>query len=95
MRLRPIRLVVSGTPWYRALTWSYPLDDGKTYSIPTHGMTAIGTLADGSPAKHVFEVLRFGVKRSADNKNVRVVGKADYQTHTIKRWIPTYKVHSF
>ena len=44
---------------------------------------------------YTFEVLRFGVHRPKRDSEPRMVGIIGYETHTIRRWIPTYKVHSF
>lgn len=94
MALRAIRLVVGGVPLNRALTWSYPHGDGQIYVIPTYRMIMIGTDVDKKPMSQTFEVLRFGVHRTTKNLQPRIVGIARAEGHTIKRWIPNYKVHS-
>ena len=40
-----------------------------------------------------YNVLRFGVQ-CKDSKTAAVVGLADYQTHIIQAWLPSYRVHS-
>jgi hypothetical protein len=42
-----------------------------------------------------YEVIRFGVNRKTPTSSPVIVGLAQKQTHTIKRWIKTYSVHSF
>ncbi len=95
MQLRSISLTVGGTPIGQAVTWSYPNSDGKIYVIPTYALTLEGSDASHQRVTHTFEVLRFGVHRRTTQAKPTVVGLAHRQTHTIKRWIPTYKVHSF
>ncbi|QNQ11037.1 hypothetical protein [Sphingomonas alpina] len=91
---RPIRIVVGGTVVGSSLTWAYPKGDLLgNFRIPTYRMTVSGTDAAGRPKAVAFEVLRFGVQ-SKDGRSAQVVGLADAQTHTIKQWIPTYRVHS-
>ena len=92
--IRKIHMNVGSTPIGKAITWSYPHDDGNTYEIPTYKLTVSGTDDKGNPASKDYEVFRFGVQRKTATSSARVVGLADLQTHTIKKWIPTYEVHS-
>lgn len=92
MALNTIRLVVGGKPWKRAQTFAYPVPDGRIYSIPTYPLT-VSAPASGMRTE-VFEVLRFGVHRTKRDPSPKIVGIAGYEVHTIKRWIPTYRVHS-
>lgn len=93
--IRKIQMNVGGTPIGKAITWSYPYDKDKIrFVIPTYKLTVSGTNDSGLPQSRDFEVFRFGVQRETPTSSARVVGLADLQTHTIKRWIPTYKVHS-
>jgi hypothetical protein len=52
-----------------------------------------GSDANGIGVFQEFPVFRFGIY-CPDGKRVSVVGLANHQTHTIKRWISTYIVHS-
>nr|MBP7512614.1 hypothetical protein [Bacteroidia bacterium] len=91
--LRPITLIVGRNPIGKALTWSYPYDNGKIYEIPTYQLTVSGSTPSGTKVIKNFEVIRFGV--NGDSKgNLSMVGLADYQTYIIKKWISDYKVHS-
>lgn len=94
MRLRPIRLTVGAMPIGEAYTWSYPHGDGKIYVIPTYQLTVNGTSKVGTTVKLDFEVLRFGIHRTVANPTPRTVGISSLHTYTIRRWIPTYRVHS-
>ena len=60
---------------------------------PKRKCVVTGTDNAGKGVMEKFKVMRFGVQ-SKDGKTARVVGLADYQTHIIKTWIPTYRVHS-
>jgi len=95
MSLRRIRLTVGAVPTGTAYTWSYPNSDGKVYVIPTYQMSVVGTDDKKAPVLRDFEVLRFGVHRTVANTTPRIVGMRNLQTYVIRRWIPTYKVHSF
>ncbi len=95
MSLRYIKLTVGSTPIGKAVTWSYPNHDGNFYVIPTYDMHVSGTNDSGRVSTKIFEVIRFGVHRRSTNSNVTVVGLADPQTHTIGKWIGSYKVHSY
>ncbi len=63
-----------------------------SYLIPTYRLTVTGTDGSGRHSVTPFEVFRFGVQ-SKDGRTAAVVGLADAQTHRIKSWIPTYRVH--
>ncbi|MFV0624979.1 hypothetical protein ACBY01_13355 [Sphingomonas sp. ac-8] len=52
-----------------------------------------GTNGAGRRVSTDFEVFRFGVS-CKDGRTANVVGLADQQTHVVKAWIPTYRVHS-
>jgi hypothetical protein len=95
MRLRPIRLTVESHPVGSAFTWSYPNSDGNIYVIPTYALTVVGRSESNVEVRRVFEVLRFGVHRTVGNPEPRVVGISQHDSYVIRRWIPTYKVHSF
>ena len=91
--MREIKMIVGAKPIGRAVTWSYPSDDGKLYEIPTYDMSVSGNDDAGAAKTAKFEVFRFGVLRRGRG-NARVVGLRNQQTHVIKMWIPTYEVHS-
>jgi hypothetical protein len=61
--------------------------------IATYKLTVAGTDSDRKPVTATFSVFRFGVE-SKDGRTAHVVGLADQQTHAIKAWDPTYRVHS-
>lgn len=92
--IRRIDLLVGSAVLGRAVTWSYPDDDGNLYEIPTYQLTVSGTLDNGLSRSKTFEVFRFGVQRKDASSPTRVVGLADQQTHVIKSWLPNYPVHS-
>lgn len=92
--MRRVRIDIGGKPVGEYPTWAYP--NGQTlgvYLVPVYACTVSGTDAAGKAVKENFQVLRFGVK-CTDGKTARSVGLAAQQTHTIKAWISTYKVHS-
>jgi hypothetical protein len=95
MSLRKIQLAVESRPVGTAYTWSYPNSDGKVYVIPTYRLTVDGHDSAGAPVRRLFDVLRFGVHRTQGNPTPRIVGISTHQRYVIRRWIPTYKVHSF
>jgi hypothetical protein len=95
MSLRKIRLTVGATGIGTAYTWSYPNSDNKVYVIPTYELKVVGRDDSGAPVERKFEVLRFGVHRTVANPTPRMVGITHFHTYVIRRWIPTYKVHSF
>lgn len=92
--VKSINILVTVTKIGIAHTWTYPHDNGKTYEIPTYKMVLSGTDNLGRPASRNFEVIRFGVTRNSPSSSPYTVGLADKQTHVIKQWLPTYKVHS-
>lgn len=57
-------------------------------------MTVSGIDSSGKRKERKFEVIRFGVQQKTPTSPAAVVGLAANQTHTVKRWIPTYQVHS-
>ena len=93
--MRRIKLNVGGVPVGKAVTWSYPNDDGNLYVIPTYNMKVEGLDDKGKFQSQTYEVIRFGVNRKTPTSSPVIVGLAQKQTHTIKRWIKTYSVHSF
>jgi hypothetical protein len=95
MRLRPIQLTVEATTIGSAVTWSYPYSDGKVYVIPTYAMTVAGQNSAGRSVVRTFEVIRFGVHRTPAHPTPYMVGLSQHHRYTIRRWIPTYKVHSY
>lgn len=95
MSLRQIELTVGATPVGTAHTWSYPSSDSRIYIVPTYGLTVVGRNDAGIEARRTFEVLRFGVHRTSARPTPYTVGLKEHHRYTIRRWIPTYKVHSF
>jgi hypothetical protein len=92
--MRPIRINVGGVAVGKINTWGYPNgDQSLLYTIPTYHMTVSGKDDSKKPVTKIYEVMRFGVS-CKDGTNATVVGLADDQTHRIKAWIPTYRVHS-
>jgi hypothetical protein len=92
--MRPVKISIGAKPLRDQRTWAYP--QGKAlgdFLIPVYDCLVEGTDAGGKSVQERFDVLRFGVKCD-DGKTASVVGLADQQSHTIKAWIPTYKVHS-
>lgn len=93
-RIRPIKILVGGTPLGKQITWAYPAGDALGfYMVPIYLCTVEGTDDTGASVKKTFQVLRFGVQ-SKNGVNAGVVGLAQRQTHVIKAWIPSYVVHS-
>ena len=92
--MRSVKLTVGGKAIGEGKTWAYPNGIGLgTYLIPIYELTVAGTDSKGKPVTEKFQVYRFGVQ-SKDGKTAHVVGLAEFQTHVIKTWDPTYKVHS-
>ncbi len=87
-------LTVTKTILGEGKTWAYPSGGGLgTFLIPIYKLVVNGT--DGSKqVTQDFPVFRFGVQ-CEDGVHAHVVGLAEKQTHTIKAWLGTYKVHSF
>ena len=92
--MRPVKLTVGASPIGFAQTWAYPAgSQHEFFKIPTYELTASGIDAAGKKASRTFEVLRFGVQGKA-GAPPRVVGLSEFQVHTIKAWLPDYRVHS-
>lgn len=92
--MRKVKILVSGTPVGQQHTWAYPHGESLgDYIVPVYCCTVQGVDDHGKAVLTKFNVLRFGVQ-SQDGKTASVVGLADYQTHTIKAWLPYYRVHS-
>ena len=92
--MRRVIITVGKAPVGEARTWAYP--EGSSlgyYLVPIYKLTVSGTDDRGGLVQETFEVLRFGVQ-CKDGRTAQVVGLADQQTHQIKAWIPTYRVHS-
>ena len=92
--MRKVKILVGGMPIGEQQTWAYP--NGQSlgrYLVPIYKCTVEGLDNAGKVVKVQFDVLRFGVLCN-DGKTASLVGLADYQTHVIKAWIPTYRVHS-
>jgi hypothetical protein len=92
--MRNITLTVGSKPLRDQKTWAYPAGNlGVYYWVPVYDLFVRGTDGAGMQAEFRFDVLRFGVQ-CTDRTTARVVGLAEHQVHVIKRWIPTYSVHS-
>ncbi len=92
--MRRVNISVGGVPTGEQRTWAYP--NGQAlgeFLIPIYKCIVSGYDDKGTPVRKPFDVLRFGVQ-CKDGKTAKVVGLADYQTHVIKAWLPTYRVHS-
>ena len=94
MAIREIKLTMGNSIVDYGITWSYPNSDGKTYELPIYRLTVEGADNAGNKATKSFDVYRFGVHRPSEKATARVVGLSSEQTHKIKAWIPTYRVHS-
>jgi hypothetical protein len=96
MPIRKITLLAGGSPIPGpAIVKSYPFYDAKTYSMPLYPLDVSGTSNEGRPQSRRFVILRFGIRKRDALSPVTVAGVVHAQTHVIKRWIPTYKVHSY
>jgi hypothetical protein len=62
MSVRTIQLTVGKYAIGRAVTWSYPDDDGKLYDLPTYDLLMEGTDDSSTAQSWRFEVFRFGVQ---------------------------------
>lgn len=92
--VRKVYMVVGGVPIGEATTWAYPNGSSLgNFLIPTYRLTVAGSDNTGQSVSQSFEVFRFGVQ-CKDGKTANVVGLSDRQTHKIKSWTPTYRVHS-
>jgi len=92
--MRQVKISVGGVLRGLQKTWAYP--NGKSLGLfltPYFDCFVDGTDDAGKTAREKFSVLRFGV-HCTDGKTATVVGLSDQQTHAIKAWIPTYRVHS-
>lgn len=92
--MRNVKILIGGTPMGEHRVGAYP--NGQLlgqFLVPFYNCFVEGTNNTGKAIKEQFNVLRFGVL-CKDGKNVSVVGLADFQTHIIKAWLPTYLVHS-
>lgn len=92
--MRKVSIIVGGNPVGEQRTWAYPSGQALgLFWVPVYDCYVHGLNDEGRSVRQGFKVLRFGVQ-CKDGKNAGVVGLSDLQTHTIKSWIPTYKVHS-
>ena len=92
--MRRVALTVGAISSREGKTWAYPNGASLgTFLIPMFPLTVNGKDSSGRAVTSTFPVFRFGVQ-SVDGKTAHVVGLADQQTHTIKAWLPTYRVHS-
>lgn len=98
--LRSINIRIVNEIVGKAVVWGYPRDDvpqkdiGPLYEVPTYRMVVTGTDERSKPAKREFEVIRFGVYQQTTKHKPSVVGLAKEQEYVIKKWLPTYSVHS-
>lgn len=98
--VRKITIDVTDETMATAVVWGYPRDDvpeddtGPLYEVPTYKLIVRGTMDNGQPAKREFEAIRFGVQQQTTKHQPRVVGLAKEQTHTVKKWLAHYAVHS-
>jgi hypothetical protein len=94
MSVRDMQMHVGSDGINWGYTWAYPAGSPSAkYRIPTYTMTVSGIDDAGNSQRRDFEVFRFGVKQDVDEQP-RIVGLADKQAHTIKLWLPEYRVHS-
>ncbi len=92
--MRNVTLIVGGEPIGEGPTWAYPAGAKLgLFIIPIYEMTVLGTDEKKAEVREKVPVFRFGV-HCTDGKTARVVGLKNHQVYHIKRWIPTYKVHS-
>lgn len=92
--MRKVMMGVGGAPQGEVKTWAYPAGQSLgVYVVPVYTLTVSGTAGNGRSVREQFNVLRFGVQ-STNGKTASCVGLAEYQSHKIKSWIPTYRVHS-
>lgn len=92
--MRNVTIEVGGQPTGQQKTWAYPRGQSLgLYTVPVYDCHVQGRDDSGRFVRERFSVLRFGVQ-SKDGKQASVVGLADLQTHVIKSWVPTYRVHS-
>ena len=92
--VRKVKIFIGGAPIGKQVTWAYPKGaELGNYLVPIYNCDVHGRNDSGTKIKESFNVLRFGV-HCKDGKTATVVGLAEYQTHVIKAWVPTYRVHS-
>jgi hypothetical protein len=92
--MRRVKMSVGAAPLREQRTWAYPNGEKLgQFLIPVYDCFVEGTDDDGTAVRERFDVLRFGV-HCPDGKSAGVVGLANQQTHTIKAWLPHYRVHS-
>jgi len=92
--MRTVEIKVGSTPGREFPTWAYPNGGHLGYfSVPSYSCVVTGRNDAGNSVLERFEVLRFGVL-CKDGKSPEVVGLADYQSHIIKAWVGSYRVHS-
>src|SRR5215471_219577 len=97
---RGISITIGGSPAGQAVTWSYPVWDGKYYVVPLYNVTVTGSDDAGTVVTKTFKALRFGVYRDP-NKPVGaskatgpfVAGRAAPQEYTAG-FRADYDVHS-
>lgn len=96
MAIRSIKILMTNKTVGTTPMASYPVDDGNFYEMPTYKLVVSGKDDAGKDQSKEFEAVRFGIhgRKVGGKLKVSVVGLADQQTHTIKRWLPTYSVHS-
>jgi len=92
--MRAVNIMVGGTPGQEFPTWAYP--NGRhlgEFLIPSYSCVVTGSDNSGNSVSRNFVVLRFGVQ-CIDMKTPKIVGLTDHQTHVIKAWVGSYRVHS-
>lgn len=90
--MRNINLVVGSERRGHARTWAIHTVIAKFFPYSTYDITvSYGQRESYQSAS--FRTFRFGVQQKA-GASPRVVGLMDQQTHTIKAWLPNYRVHS-
>jgi hypothetical protein len=92
--IREIKVTIGGSVIDHGILRSYPVDDGRNYSIPLYKMTVAGEDSAGNATSKDFRVFRFGVLKKTPRAIPKVVGLAQEQTHVIKKYKPDYQVHS-
>ena len=92
--MRKIEIVIGANPVGEQKTWAYPAGTSLGhFKVPIYDCFVSGRDKSGRSVRERFDVLRFGVQ-CTDGIKAKIVGLADQQTHKIKAWIPTYRVHS-
>ncbi len=83
--MRNVTVLVTSFKIGSARITSYPYRPNKPrilYSVPLYQVTIKGKNENNNLVTEDFEAIRFGVYRSK-NEGPKVVGLADYQTHTL------------